>query len=265
VLRNLRVRNVGSAIFLHGSTSCRVEGCFVSSTFDHGIFVLGGSANEIVGNAVSDVGANGISLEAANHNVVRDNKVTGGAFGLIIDGSNNVVEQNVVEGSSSHGINLSESSSTLASDNTVVDAGETGIRVFGNDNALVGNAIVRPAADGISLDGIENFVHGNRVQQAGAPASGGDAIEVFGAANDVSWNRLTGPHAQHGLHVTTGGDAGRYHANEITKAGSNGIQLAADGCLVSLNKARKSANFDLFDAGGNNIHVGNDVKTSNLP
>ncbi len=119
-----------------------------------GIVVNGGNGgNRIVGNEVRDCASDGIRLFTVDHNLVRDNVVTGNqGDGLEALGEGNLITGNVAAGNAGMGLRLSAAESqNLVAGNQATGNGISGIYSFGEHNLIQGNLCQSNATWGIDF------------------------------------------------------------------------------------------------------------------
>lgn len=124
---------------------------------DAGILVSESDGTELISNTSHLMSDSGISLNAANDGVVRDNDVRFSPGGLQLDGSNrNLIESNNASNTAGIGIELGgDSLENVLVGNTATENGAQGIYLGdeaaeGTGNLVSGNTASRNSADGIA-------------------------------------------------------------------------------------------------------------------
>jgi len=173
----------GHGIYYYDVANSVIEGCTVGPSIDNGIFLDGGSTNDLV----KDNTVNGtlvqhaIAVKDSNYNQVLDNTVTSSAFdGIILVGASyNRLEFNNISGQKVDGITLTrylvgnvtyDSQFNYIAENTVVSTGEaqgltsgTGIWL---DSEADGNTVFANTVSGSPETGIAIFLSSDNLIQA---------------------------------------------------------------------------------------------------
>lgn len=132
----------GYGVFLRRSENTRVEDNYIDlGGLGNGVYTYFAEDALIVSNEVRDTGS-GIWLGGGSGNQVEDNNVVeAGVYGVSVHSSDNTIAGNRIVGGGS-GLKSYAGSNNLYSNNTVRDAGKHGIAMFGaTDNLFVNNTV----------------------------------------------------------------------------------------------------------------------------
>ena len=232
---------------------------------------------------LEDLTGQGLSLNSffpgeVTNSIVTRNRIVGAQGGGIgLRGDGNLLERNLVLDGVGDGIELAsgeqnDGNSLLC--NRILRMDGMGLRASGTDNVLERNRGVDCTLDGINLQNGAYQVLLNRLVRPGD-----EGIEVNTPGCTLEENRVVEP-GEDGLLLHALADGTTCLANQVTRAGMNGVSIecddgtftanvskaaGADGFLLagsnnalSLNRATGSAGFDLEDTSDGSNTVADD-------
>jgi titin len=245
------VINPGSGNLIGGPTAAARN--LISGNGDSGIYFENACSNLVQGNWIgpdasgSNALANvtdGITLVAANDNLITSNLVSGNAQAgiFLLNAAGNLVAGNWI-GTDTSG------QAALSNDNSGVEISGAGGNLVGNTNPGQGNVISGNGLDGVTLTGgtLANFVQGNFIglSAGGTKAlpNGQDGIQINGGSSNVVGGTVAGArnvlsgNVAYGVGILQSTDAGNlvlgnYIGTDVTgtQAVSNhqsGVQIQA--------------------------------------
>ncbi len=183
------VSGSGHGIYLPGRTGVTVKNLVVGG-YPYGIYLYGGSGNNIAGNTLSSY--YGIWLAYSQGNTLSGNVFTSFAAIQVHDGShNNTLADNILlPGYAYLGIIVNGDTNSVTG-NVIVSA-RIGMLVSGHSN-MVANNFIRGRDQGIQVGGSSNTIKGNIIRDI--YASWGAGIRTFNATdakiynNNFLWNQ----------------------------------------------------------------------------
>lgn len=156
------------------------------------------TSNEVSHNVVRDNGRVGIVVDGSHNNVVRNNRIIGGRYGIRVYGPavDNRVERNAISGARAFGVFVdSPSSRTSLSGNQITDT-TTGVRIRGtSQTSVLGNRMTSVDSHGVKIDPARDrnsqavSVKGNRITGQGTSpiyVEAGERVDVEG--NREAWD-----------------------------------------------------------------------------
>ena len=198
-IENGAIRQFDVGLQANGSSGMTLHGLML----DHnpfGAVRLLADTEPATSNTIEHNGVSGAECDAAlllvqaHADLVRDNRVTGSAFGVILccGGDHNLIADNIVSGIQHDAVIVccNDSYNTIR-ENVVTDNHESGIDVCcdgdpDKHDIVADNIVARNAHQGILLEGASaNVIRGNKV------FANGDDISVTGDRNTISDNRAT--------------------------------------------------------------------------
>jgi len=184
-----RVSGSGMGIYLPWRTGVTVKSLIADGAYPYGMYLYGGSGNNITGNTVSTY--YGIALYASQGNTLSGNVLTSLIPIHVGDYShNNTVADNLLRSGSYVGIVISSDTNSVTG-NLIIYAKE-GILVSGNSNTVANN-FIRGQDRGILVRASGNTIKGNIISNI--YTSYGAGIDLFGANdtrvynNNFLWNQ----------------------------------------------------------------------------
>ena len=213
-------------VFVDGSDRGQVRRNLTADNGASGIVIVASDKATVIGNrSLRNTEGAGVRLEGATHATVARNRLTGNSLGVqIVDGadhnvvvgnemtkeeevavemlfsSGNVIDSNRV--TRSGGIVLESSDDNTITNNQVLQlTGPDGIglQIYGNDNLVARNTVVKPLRYGIEVDDFQdeghspavgnviraNFINGGALGIAIGPEAGGVVLETVVDRNTV--------------------------------------------------------------------------------
>lgn len=163
---------------------------------------------------------------------------TGGISAVLA--SEVVIEECVVKNTNGYGIRL-DASGSVVRDTTVKNTGGDGILVTGSTNTIEENTITNTFEVGIRLGNNPTtcescVIADNDIEDA----SNGIFVDTTATGNSIIENIIESIEFD-GIELEDGAEDNIVSGNSIRASGDSGMECAADYCLLSRNKVKKSA------------------------
>lgn len=151
--------NGADGIDFDGSANALIN-CILMGNGNHG--VQAGDNGTIIGNTISNNGANGVNMTIDDECTTSNNEIIGNVVGVLSNGTNHTISNNIIKNNNSFGIQLDAANDNIINGNNIFGNTDDGININGMSlRTVITSNIINTNAIGINTSGEHTTICAN--------------------------------------------------------------------------------------------------------